>query len=151
MGAGKLFHHSHASDTGWHMKISRKEFFKKSLTSLGEALVAVGDALTTPADTPLEIRTTDHHPAHPHENRVAVAGNERCLARNSGCFACMERCAPGAIAPVPGVGIKVTQHLCNGCGVCEYVCPVTPKAVRLQDRSILHTSADHTQPTRKGE
>lgn len=119
------------------MNISRKEFFKKSLTSLGETLLAVSDALTTPAPPAAEIPDTENLRATPRENLVAVAGNEQCLARNSGCFACIEQCAPGAIAPAPGVGIRVNQHLCNGCGVCEYVCPVTPKAVRMQDRSAI--------------
>jgi MinD superfamily P-loop ATPase len=88
----------------------------------------------------------------PNEEFSAVAHNDFCLARNSGCFACMERCEPGAIKLIPGVGIRINPQFCNGCGSCEYVCPVTPKGVRMQVRTIPTPSADHTvQPTEKGE
>jgi ferredoxin len=135
------------------MNISRKDFFKKSLMSLGEAFCTINDALKSPSELPMEIPDTDNFNSTPREDQVAVAHNETCLAKNSGCFACMERCEPGAIKLIPGVGVRINQQLCTGCGTCEYVCPVTPKAITLQARTTTQTpSADHTEaPPEKGE
>jgi MinD superfamily P-loop ATPase len=116
------------------MNISRKDFFKKSLMSLGEAVCAVSGALKTPASAHVETPNPDNHDATPREDLVAIAHNEYCLAKNSGCFSCVERCEPGAIRLVPGVGIRINPQLCTGCGTCEYVCPVTPKAVFMKPR-----------------
>jgi MinD superfamily P-loop ATPase len=114
------------------MDISRKDFFKKSLYSLGEAISTVTGALKEPQNERPTIRdTADFVPVH-QENMRAVANNERCLARNCGCFACFERCEPQAIMVVMGEGIRIDKTKCTGCGTCEYVCPVTPKAVELQ-------------------
>ena len=135
------------------MNISRKDFFKKSLLSLGEAVFTVKDALKPADDVPMNIPDADNFTAAPQDGRVAAAHNENCLAKNSGCFACMERCEAGAIKLIPGVGARINQQLCNGCGSCEYVCPVTPKAIRMQVRTITNTlSADHAgQLSQKGE
>ena len=119
------------------MDISRKDFFKKSLYSLGEAITTVTGALKEPeAERPTIPDTADFVPAK-DENMRAVACNERCLARDCGCFACFERCEPQAITMVMGVGIRIDNTRCTGCGTCEYVCPVSPKAVRLQPRNEL--------------
>lgn len=117
------------------MNISRKDFFRKSLLSLGEAVFSVKDALKGKVDPPRDIPDAGDFTPLPQEGQVAVAHNATCLAKNSGCFACIERCAPAAIKLIPGVGIRINAQLCNGCGACEYVCPVTPKAVRLQPRT----------------
>lgn len=135
------------------MNISRKDFFKKSLMSLGEAVFTVKDALNGADDTPMSIPDAGNFTAVPQEERVAAANNDTCLAKNSGCFACMERCEAGAIKLIPGVGVRINQQLCNGCGSCEYVCPVTPKAIRMQARTTTQTvSADQAgQHSQKGE
>lgn len=135
------------------MNLSRKKFFRECLISLGEAVCTISDALKAPAALPMEIPDTDDFDAAPREDQVAVAHNESCLAKNSGCFACMERCAPGAIKLIPGVGVRINSQICTGCGTCEYVCPVTPKAVRMQARTTsLTPSADHAElPPQKGE
>jgi len=117
------------------MDISRKEFFKKSLFSLGEAITTVTGALKEPEAERPTIRDTADFVPTTQENMQAVAYNEHCLARNCGCFACFERCEPQAITVVMGVGIRIDETKCTGCGTCEYVCPVTPKAVRLQPRN----------------
>jgi MinD superfamily P-loop ATPase len=135
------------------MNISRKDFFKKSLLSLGEAVFTVRDAMTATATASPDIPETADFDATPRGDQVATAHNEHCLAKNSGCFACMERCEPGAIKLIPGVGVRINSKLCNGCGICEYVCPVTPKAIRLQLRTTTQVlPADNAElPAPKGE
>ncbi|MDD2899881.1 MAG: hypothetical protein PHI31_14350 [Desulfuromonadaceae bacterium] len=135
------------------MNISRKDFFKKGLMSLGEAVFSVSDALKSTAVAHLSIPDTAGFDATPREDMVAVPHNEHCLAKNSGCFACMERCEQDAIKLTPGVGVRVNQILCNGCSICEYVCPVNPKAVRMQPRATTQEpSVIHAEPPpTKGE
>lgn len=134
------------------MNISRKDFFKKSLMSLGEAVFTVKDALRPGTPAPLDIPDTADYDATPKEEQVAAAHNGHCLARSSGCFACIERCGSSAIKLIPGAGIRINSRLCTGCGTCEYVCPVTPKAVRMQVRTTSHIlSAKHAEPHQKGE
>jgi len=114
------------------MDISRKDFFKHSLFSLGEAFTSITVALTDQHnDRPVIRDAADFVPVS-QENLRAVACNERCLARNCGCFACFERCEHQAITVVMGEGIRIDQARCIGCGACEYVCPVTPKAIEMQ-------------------
>lgn len=136
------------------MNVSRKEFFRKSLMSIGEAVLTVSDALKAPAATPMEIPDAAEFTASPREDQVAIPHNEHCLAKNSGCFACMERCESDAIKLIPGVGVRINQQRCNGCGICEYICPVTPKAVRMQARitTSQEPSAKGAElPPQKGE
>lgn len=135
------------------MNISRKEFFRKSLVSLGEAVFTVKDALKSNAELPLVCPDPEDFTPTPQEDQVAVAHNDLCLARSSGCFSCVEHCEADAIKLIPGVGIRINAHLCNGCGSCEYVCPVTPKAVRMQTRTkSAETVAVHADTIyQKGE
>ncbi len=116
------------------MNISRKEFLRKSLFSLGETVGTIAGILKAPdvAETDNDVEQ-DFIPVA-RENLVAAPRNEHCLARSSGCFSCIERCDLKAIKLIPGVGIRINPRLCNGCGTCEYVCPVTPKAVILRMR-----------------
>ena len=44
--------------------------------------------------------------------------NEKCLM----CGQCMEKCNFDAISIVDGK-VNINQFMCEGCGVCEYVCP----------------------------
>jgi len=119
------------------MNISRKEFFKRSLFSLGEAVSTVTNVLNSTGDeTALAVPDSADFVAAPNDDCQAVAHNEHCLAKNSGCFACVERCEVGAIRLIPGVGIRINPQLCTGCGACEYVCPVKPKAVSMQSRTV---------------
>jgi ferredoxin len=115
------------------MDISRKDFFRKSLFSLGEAILTVKDSLTgtPPVEPPAEEK---EFVPEPQEDQVAVADNQHCLAKNSGCFSCVERCEQQAILVVMGEGIRIDEKMCNGCGTCEYICPVNPKAVSLKPR-----------------
>jgi len=116
------------------MEISRKDFFRKSLFSLGEAILSAKDVLTNPSAAEYSEQLDENFVSTPHEDQMAVADNLHCLAKNSGCFSCIEQCEAQAILVVMGEGIRIDGKLCNGCGTCEYICPVSPKAVKLQDR-----------------
>lgn len=116
------------------MNISRKEFFRKSLFSLGEAICTVTGVAQPQADAANEIHEEPEFVPTNRPDLLAVADNALCLARNCGCFACIERCEPKAIHLVFGTGIRIDQDVCTGCGSCEHVCPVTPKAVTISPR-----------------
>ena len=123
------------------MSLTRKEFFRQAFLSLGKTAVEVADTLQgisapAPREEPAAEPPEDEFPPppKPDEDQVASAENGRCLARSCGCFSCIERCEPEAIAVVPGVGISIDESRCTGCGTCEYVCPVFPKAIRMVAR-----------------
>jgi ferredoxin len=116
------------------MSISRKEFFRQGMFSLGKTALDIAETLkgrlpVIPASVPGEAPSSE-----PRPDMVAEAFNERCLARSNECSACVERCKPEAIKLIPGVGIRINPLFCNGCSDCEYVCPVEPKAVVLIPR-----------------
>jgi ferredoxin len=117
------------------MSITRKEFFRQGFISLGRTALdiagtlqggEVGEAAVIPDTAPS---------GEPRPDMTASPFNERCLARNCGCFACVERCQTQSVMVVAGEGIRIDETRCTGCGTCEYVCPVNPKAVILQPRT----------------
>jgi ferredoxin-type protein NapG len=63
---------------------------------------------------------------------VAVVDNDRCLARQGGCFTCEERCPSGALAIDRRLGLVIDQDRCTGCGRCEYYCPLEITAIRIR-------------------
>jgi ferredoxin len=113
------------------MDISRKDFFRRGLLSLGKTALDLAGALKA---VPAEAPEAEQHPPQPRPDMMAVPFNERCLARECGCFICSERCESGAVMVVPGQGVRIDGVRCTGCGTCEYICPVTPKAVALVPR-----------------
>jgi len=118
------------------VSLSRKDFFKQGIFSLGETLLKVsGTALNTeePHGRPTSVFDPDKEPVA-DENMIAKADNQHCLAKGCGCFSCVERCEYEAIKLIPGTGICIDEALCTGCGACEYICPVEPKAVMLPPR-----------------
>ncbi|BCS52465.1 ATP-binding protein [Geobacter sp. SVR] len=115
------------------MGISRKDFFRQSLLSLGQTALDLAGALKAPADASAPVPEVPY-PPQPREDMMATSFNERCLARECGCFICSERCESGALMVVPGQGVRIDGARCIGCGTCEYICPVTPKAVALVPR-----------------
>ncbi len=116
------------------MSLTRKEFFRQGFMSLGKAAFDIAGTLKGEGAEVVAAEEVNDLPPEPRPDMVATPFNDRCLARNCGCFACVERCEPQAIMVVPGEGIRVDMGLCTGCGTCEYVCPVVPKAVALVPR-----------------
>lgn len=116
------------------MSLSRKDFFKQGLFSLGKTALDIADTLKGRLPV-VPVRHTGVPPlSEPRPDMQAEAFNERCLARSNECSACVESCKPRAIKLNPGVGIRINPQFCDGCGNCEYVCPVEPKAVVLIPR-----------------
>lgn len=102
---------------------------------MGEAVgTATGVLTTTPVVEAPDDKELDFVPTET-ENLLAIAENHHCLAKNFGCFACIERCETEAIKLVMGQGIRIDEALCTGCGACRNVCPVTPKAIKMRERS----------------
>lgn len=64
-------------------------------------------------------------PDHPETGRIGVARvqPDRCIAFDYGCAVCAEACPYGAIELDEGGVPRVDDARCNGCGVCENVCP----------------------------
>jgi Fe-S-cluster-containing hydrogenase component 2 len=116
------------------MGLTRKEFFRQGVLSLGKTALNIAETLKGGITVESQNISLPEVTASPRLDMVAESFNERCLARNCGCFACSERCPSGAIVVIPGQGISVDKAICIGCGTCEYVCPVTPKAVVLVPR-----------------
>ncbi len=119
--------------------MSRKEFFRQGFMTLGKSVLDLSDTLSKKAFAVTETVKPQEpvKPAEPRPDMVAAARNECCLARSCGCFTCSDRCDNQAILVIPGVGIRVDESFCTGCGTCEYVCPVTPKAVSLGIRKAI--------------
>lgn len=137
------------------MNLSRKDFIRQSVFSMGETLLKVGGTVWS-AKNSLQSLPLDEKPENepvPDLNTVARVDNQLCLAKNCGCYSCIERCTVEAIKLIPGVGLRINQQLCTGCGTCEYVCPVTPRAIRMQARTTIQApSADHAELSKqKGE
>jgi len=118
------------------MGMNRKEFFIKSLHSLGDAFSTVSKALSDHEADDYSRQPEGEFVPFVRDDVMAVAHNEHCLARNCGCFACVERCEPQAIMVVMGEGIRIDPSRCTGCSTCEYVCPVSPKAVIMAPRQL---------------
>lgn len=116
------------------MDISRKEFFRQGLFSLGKTALELADTFTGRYPAVSVEPPGDVSSIAPRPDMRAEAFNERCLARSCGCFACVERCDAQAVSLRPGEGIAIDAERCTGCGSCEYVCPVEPKAVVLIPR-----------------
>lgn len=117
------------------MNLTRKEFFRQSILSLGKAALDIADTLKPPHGLAIPDLPEGGLPrSESSPDMVARPDNQYCLGRNCGCFACVERCEPQAILLLPGVGVRVDESRCSGCGTCEYVCPVVPKVLKLRHR-----------------
>jgi ferredoxin len=116
------------------MSITRKEFFRQGLISLGKTALDLAETLKGGEVVEAAVIPDSVPSGEPWPDMAVTLFSERCLARNCGCFACVERCQTQAILVIQGEGIHIDEARCTGCGACEYVCPVNPKAVILQPR-----------------
>ena len=118
------------------MTLSRKEFFRQGFLSLGETLLNAGASVRGVRESMLCLPSVTEPESIPlpDGNLLATVDNMLCLARSCGCFSCVERCESLAISIVMGEGIRIDEALCSGCGICEYVCPMTPKAMTIVAR-----------------
>ena len=109
---------------------SRRDLFSlfaRPLKASGETARAVGNVFagTTPAEAP---------PAAPAVPMVAIIQGRHCLALESYCSVCIERCPePGAMNIAQMIPMVVPE-ICTGCGICQQVCPAPENAVLMLPR-----------------
>ncbi|QWV93225.1 4Fe-4S binding protein [Geomonas oryzisoli] len=122
------------------MTLSRKDFFRGSWYAVGEFLLGTGELLRGARDALGQVRDQALNPPVRPEGeddaaraKVARVDDSHCPARSCGCFACLDRCAAGAISFAPGRGIVIDEQLCTGCGECLSYCPLAPQALALVD------------------
>ncbi|MGQ9651518.1 MAG: 4Fe-4S dicluster domain-containing protein [Phycisphaerae bacterium] len=68
---------------------------------------------------------------------TATVDHRLCLRRSSSlCTICLDTCPIGreAIDISDGGELQVDPMTCVGCGVCQYNCPVRPRAIRVEPR-----------------
>ncbi len=72
--------------------------------------------------------------AEPDPLRVALVSGRHCLALTSRCSVCIEQCPiPGAMQWDAGLPM-VNPDICNGCRICQQVCPAPTNAIRMLPR-----------------
>jgi ferredoxin-type protein NapG len=75
-------------------------------------------------------------PRHLIEMGLAEVRQETCLrSMGEDCRICVEKCPIGKSALlIEGGRVEVKSAGCVGCGVCEMVCPTTPRAIVVRPR-----------------
>ncbi|MBV8782074.1 MAG: 4Fe-4S dicluster domain-containing protein [Phycisphaerae bacterium] len=68
---------------------------------------------------------------------TAVWQAHTCLRqRGEACTICVDHCPVGSFAiELAGKRIRVHDHGCTGCGVCQHDCPTTPKSILVQSKA----------------
>lgn len=70
----------------------------------------------------------------PDPTRFALVSGRHCLALTTRCSVCLDHCpVPGAMRWDAGLPM-VDPDLCNGCRVCQQVCPAPTNAIRVLPR-----------------
>jgi ferredoxin-type protein NapG len=76
---------------------------------------------------------------------MARIDEERCIAfKRSGCTICVDKCPEEAIELVGTDRLKIVEDRCNGCGLCENICPVgLPRLLNyIEPRAIIIVSLE---------
>lgn len=106
------------------MNVSRKEFIQQGIFSFGRNLV----------ETLRGGQPHDSAACAAEEHRYLWIDNSRCLAQKGGCFSCIDHCPKEAITISLGEGIAIEAELCDGCGECTNVCPISPNVLVMKTR-----------------
>ncbi len=70
----------------------------------------------------------------PDPTRYALVSGRNCIAIHQTCSVCIDQCPiPGAMQWDAGLPM-VNPDLCNGCRICQQVCPAPTNAIRLIPR-----------------
>ncbi len=104
------------------MRISRKEFICRGIFTFGQDLF-----------DSLKVRSFETDAEACGESySYLVLDNSRCLAQKGGCFTCIDHCPQAAVNISQGRGITIDNELCDGCGECAAVCPITPGVIEMK-------------------
>ena|SRR6185369_8897089 len=125
---------------GGNVMLSRQDFFKQCMVSLGKSLLEVHSVVSMASVQAQSVAARQSLPPKPSGNMIAITRNRFCLARGGGCSTCLEQCKQEAIQLIPGEGTRIDPALCIGCGTCEKLCPAAPKGVQLLERSQFNES-----------
>jgi Pyruvate/2-oxoacid:ferredoxin oxidoreductase delta subunit len=104
------------------MNISRKDFIQQGIFTFGRS---IAESFRGEPSADVTATGTEEYP-------YLRLHNSRCLAQQGGCFSCIDHCPREAVTIAPGVGVAIAAALCDGCGQCALVCPVSPKAIELK-------------------
>lgn len=106
------------------MNVSRKEFIQQGIFAFGRNLVE-------------SFRGGESHDSVAsagEEHRYLRLDNNRCLAQKGGCFTCIDHCPREAVSIYPGRGVAIDADLCDGCGECAHVCPISPNVIVMKPK-----------------
>lgn len=118
------------TDAGWSGILAPEVCFDDDACS--PSCTRCGQVCPSGAISPFSVKTKFAMPM----GLATVAGDACLLGQNRECGSCVSACPYGALDlawdPVNMVSrVMVKQTACTGCGTCEYVCPATPKAIRI--------------------
>ncbi len=119
------------TDEGWHGILAPELYFDNGFCE--PSCTACGQACPSGAISRFTVRDKYRRPLG-----MATVVHNRCLLSESHeCGTCVASCPYEALDldwdPVEMVSrVTVDNKTCTGCGCCEYVCPATPKAIRVR-------------------
>jgi Pyruvate/2-oxoacid:ferredoxin oxidoreductase delta subunit len=117
--------------------VSRRELFSNLLAPFTRRERDGFESKSSPASS--LFAQTDHGRTLRPPNSAplqAIIQGRFCLAYQSFCSTCSERCpVPNAIIVENGIP-RVNASACNGCGVCQEICPAPRNAVLMLPKKI---------------